>query len=413
MLRQIIYFTLSLGIATAAVHKFFAQPYRLDSEAARTRQNAVERRRFQEIREHWPTFDKWNELQPSIALNHSYESNYAYLTNITVGTPVMWYGSDLCVISSNANLSKVSNSIPQKHTYDSSGSSSFVDLNSNFTDWVCGDGKNGSDQITVDTVSTSVVMGIVDDIGYDFKYDPIDAVLGLNPTTPQSNKNNLVSQLIAGLDKPIMTWWQNDSRRYDGPAQLTLGGEDTDNCQSNYVYAPQIWSRYGYGDFRVHLASASIDGMPNYVKGLNTTLQLWHGRNRIYCSDDVFYLMTNASNASWNETISDWEVDCDVTKANNITLNIGSNGNTADGNTKQLVLTGADYIEYVSWFDTCVVYANHYYSLTYLELTSRFLNNHCLAYNAKEKTVGFADGNVINTQLRPPPSCTAQPMLKH
>ncbi|KAI1706672.1 eukaryotic aspartyl protease domain-containing protein [Ditylenchus destructor] len=368
MLRQIIYFTLLLGIATAAVHKFLARPYRLDGEAARTRQNTVERRRFQEIREHWPEFDKWNELQPSIALNRSYETNFAYLTNITIGTPAqtfvaeidLWYGSDLCVISSSANLSKVSPSVPQKHTYDPSGSSSFVDLNSNFTDWVCGDGKNGSDQVTVDTVSTSVVMGIVDEIGYDFRYDPIDAVLGLNPTTPQSNKNNLVSQLVAGVDKPIMSWWQNDSRNYEGPAQLTLGGEDTDNCQANYAYVPQIWSRYGYGDFR---------------KGLNTTLRLWHGHSPIYCSDDFFYLMTNASNASWNETINDWEVDCDVTKAKNITLNIGSNGNTADSNTKQLVLTGADYIGYLSWYDTCVVYAAHYAYISYVELTNRFLNN--------------------------------------
>ncbi|KAI1700791.1 eukaryotic aspartyl protease domain-containing protein [Ditylenchus destructor] len=413
MLFSSIYFILFLGLTNAAVHKFLAHTYRLDRVEAEIRQNALKRMRFQQIREHWPEFDDQNGLQPSIALNHSETTYNLYLTNITVGTPAqtfvaeidLWYGSDLCVISSSANLSVVDDRLAEKHTYNSSESSSFVDLKGKFADWVCGYGINGSDQVTVDTASANVAMGIVDNLGYEISQYPIDAMLGLNPSTPQSNKDNLVSQLVAGLDKPIVSWWQNESSFYEGPAQLTLGGEDIDNCRSNYVYAPQIPSINGFNDFGVHLVSASIDGMPNSEKGLNTTLQLWHGHNRIYCSDDFFYLMTNASNASWNETIEEWEVDCDVSKVKNITLNIGSNGNTTDSNTKQLVLTGVDYIRYYSWYDKCVVYAAKYKRIRHVEMTFRFLNNHCLAYNVKEKTVGFADAKWINSQLRtsPPP----------
>ncbi|KAI1695833.1 hypothetical protein DdX_19369 [Ditylenchus destructor] len=130
------------------------------------------------------------------------------------------------------------------------------------------------------------------------------------------------------------------------------------------------------------------------------TLELSSGRSEMYCSDDFFYLLTNASNASWNETIYEWEADCDTTKAKNIILNIGSNGNTSDADTKQLVLTGADYIKYLSYYDTCVVYANHYKYIRYVQLKAMFLNNHCLAYNIKEITIGFADTKSIKSQLR-------------
>ncbi|KAI1693781.1 eukaryotic aspartyl protease domain-containing protein [Ditylenchus destructor] len=199
--------------------------------------------------------------------------------------------------------------------------------------------------------------------------------------------NSMVFQKIRSFFITLAT----RSVGYEETAQLTLGGEDTDNCQSKYTYVPQIRSRYGLSGFRVHLASGSIDGMPDFVKGLNTTLKVSPDLGRMYLNDDFFYLLTNASNASWNETINEWEVDCNVTKAKNITLNIGSDGNTADGNTKQLVLTGADYIQYDSRKNTCIVYASRYKYVASVTMTNRFLNNHCIAYNAKEKTIGFAD----------------------
>ncbi|KAI1700077.1 eukaryotic aspartyl protease domain-containing protein [Ditylenchus destructor] len=148
-----------------------------------------------------------NRNSMPVILGHNFARNRCLAYNMKdnkIATPWLFH-----------RKSKVSPTVPQKHTYDPSGSSSFVDLNSNFIDWVCGDGKNGSDQVTVDTVSTSVVMGIVDEIGYDFRYDPIDAVLGLNPTTPQSNKNNLVSQLVAGLDNNI-TFLETQKRKEKG-----------------------------------------------------------------------------------------------------------------------------------------------------------------------------------------------------
>ncbi|KAI1701001.1 eukaryotic aspartyl protease domain-containing protein [Ditylenchus destructor] len=259
----------------------------------------------------------------------------------------------------------------------------------------------------VDDVSANVVMGVItDQIGYYLRYYPVDGVLGLNPTTPFTNADNLVSQLVGTMDTPIMSWWQNVSQYDEGVAQLTLGGEDTDNCQSNYVYVSQqqsLWTTYG--DYSVHIASAQIDGMPDYEVSLNTTTALWPDQDRIYCSYDFFYVLTNATNSAlralatnavYNETLNEWEVDCDLSKTKNVILNIGGSGDKADGTTKQLILTGADYIYYHSYYNTCVVYAYPSEYAQVVELSSRFMNNHCVAYNAKEKTVGFADVKVKN-----------------
>ncbi|KAI1706868.1 eukaryotic aspartyl protease domain-containing protein [Ditylenchus destructor] len=406
MLRTLICLSLLLYIADAAVQKFMARSYLVEDEDAISHHNALRSKRLLESHENIRELFTSHELEPSIVLNRPYNSSYyTYIANVTIGTPAqtfameidLWYGTDLCVLGQNANLSKVSTRIPSKHVYYPGNSSSYVDQKGNFSDYVCGKGRNASDQLNVDQISANVVMGVVDQISYYFKYYPIDGILGLNPSTPDTNANSLASQLIAGLDTPIMSWWQNQSRLNTGTAQLTLGGEDTDNCKSNYVYAPQVWSYGGsYGDFRVHLTSASVDGKSDSEVGQNTTLTLYPDQDRIYCTYDFFYVLTNASNAVYNSTTNAWHVDCDMTKAKNVILNIGGSGNVTDGSTKQLVLTGADYIHYYA-YGVCIVYAYPYDWYRTVELSYLFMNNHCLAYNAKEQTVGFADAKWVNT----------------
>ncbi|KAI1701513.1 eukaryotic aspartyl protease domain-containing protein [Ditylenchus destructor] len=405
MLRQIICLAIIFFLAEASVHKFLAKPYRLEGEAAAIRHNAIRNRRLESVPENLRNFESLSKLSPKLALNRTMDSEWIYTANVTIGTPAqtylmeidMWYAQDLCIIGSSANLSRVDPDLPPKHTYDPSSSSTYVDKNGNFTDYPCGKGINGSDQIKVDDVSANVVMGVITDkIGYYLRYYPVDGVLGLNPTAPYTNADNLVSQLVGTMDNPIMSWWQNMSRYNEGIAQLTLGGEDTDNCQSNYVYAPQQHRNGTYGDYGVHIASAQIDGVSDNEVSLNTTTSLWPDQGRIYCSYDFFYVLTNASNAVFNETSDEWEVDCDLSKTKNIILNIGGSGDKADGTTKQLILTGADYIYHWQYDNTCVVYAYPSEYAQVLELSSRFVNNHCVAYNAKEKTVGFADVKVKN-----------------
>ncbi|KAI1699643.1 hypothetical protein DdX_17188 [Ditylenchus destructor] len=388
MLRLIICLAIIFCLADASVHKFLAKPHRLEGEAAAIRHNAIRNRRLQSIPEDLRNFESLSKLSPKLTLNRTTDSYWAYTANVTIGTPAAW----MQIFRQNTRSIQGTIGLCDYFFWLCS-SSTYVDKNGNFTDFPCGKGINGSDQIKVDDVSANVVLGVItDSIGYLLRYYPVDGVLGLNPTKPYSNADNLVSQLVGTMDTPVMSWWQNTQakltitrpdprtakkntenvcdclvishssvkKRVDllgiGPyAQLTLGGEDTDNCQSNYVYASQQPSRRTtYGDYRVHIASAQIDQM------------------------------------------TDYEVDCDLSKIKNIILNIGGTGDKADGTTKQLILTGADYVYYYKYYDACVVLA---YPSEYAhteELTRRFMNNHCVAYNAKEKTVGFADVKVKN-----------------
>ncbi|KAI1700078.1 hypothetical protein DdX_16946 [Ditylenchus destructor] len=80
--------------------------------------------------------------------------------------------------------------------------------------------------------------------------------------------------------------------------------------------------------WRLARSPTRIGGMPNYVRCF-----LLSDDKREQCVLERNYQRLGG------------RLRCD--ESQNITLNIGSNGNTADSNTKQLVLTGADYIGYL------------------------------------------------------------------
>ncbi|KAI1700634.1 hypothetical protein DdX_16605 [Ditylenchus destructor] len=162
------------------------------------------------------------------------------------------------------------------------------------------------------------------------------------------------------------------------------------------VYAPQVDVDVKFSNWKVHIASASIEGKPDSEVGVNTTLWQYTAFTSIFCPMDLLYVFTNASDAVYDSTKSLWIVDCDLTKAKNVVFNIGGTGNTTDSSTKPLKLTGADYIKYYKYYDICYlsVYGSKYY--TTVELPAQFMNNHCLAYNAKEKSIGFADAKWVN-----------------
>ncbi|KAI1700635.1 hypothetical protein DdX_16606 [Ditylenchus destructor] len=123
----------------------------------------------------------------------------------------LWHIGDLCVIGSNFTLSGTfyDPGRHKKQTYEQRNSSTFTELTGNFQNHFCGSGHSGNDQAKVDLRTANVSMGIVDKLSLYIESEPIDGILGLSPTSSFLSANNLVTQLLADLEKPIMTWWQN------------------------------------------------------------------------------------------------------------------------------------------------------------------------------------------------------------
>uniref|UniRef100_A0A915DNR4 Peptidase A1 domain-containing protein n=1 Tax=Ditylenchus dipsaci TaxID=166011 RepID=A0A915DNR4_9BILA len=110
--------------------------------------------------------------------------------------------------------------------------------------------------------------------------------------------------------------------------------------------------------------------------------------------------LVNATNAVYNSTNLYYTVDCDISQAAKLVFNIGGEGNTTSSANKQLVISAADYVEHETSQGFCYLAA---YFSTYthqLEMNFRFVNNHCLAFNIKDKTIGLADSNTQITDCK-------------
>uniref|UniRef100_A0A915CPL5 Peptidase A1 domain-containing protein n=1 Tax=Ditylenchus dipsaci TaxID=166011 RepID=A0A915CPL5_9BILA len=166
------------------------------------------------------------------------------------------------------------------------------------------------------------------------------------------------------LDKPVFSVWNKLQSDGDGKALLTLGAQDSDNCNSDWVYTPQL----DYYDVHLDYRWFEMMYMPHSAK-------------------KVF---VNASHGKYNRTNGWHLVSCDLSKSSNVIFNIGKANETVE-----LVLTPADYIRYngTTDYNICYLGVLSYKSsarIGYVNLTPQFWRNHCLAYKIKNKSVGFA-----------------------
>ncbi|KAI1692724.1 eukaryotic aspartyl protease domain-containing protein [Ditylenchus destructor] len=408
---------LAASAESGGVLKIPAQAYRMPPEVMAQRQHLFKNdlprhvANYDEIRVN-PKFQQAAATSLQLnTTNYGIHYYYMYFANITIGTPAQtltveidpWYDQELCVLGTGVDEKSLNtDELPPKKVYDKSQSSSYVDIGKNFSMAACGRGQNGTDVVNVGEVSTAVTFGIAQNASSYLKLLPSDGILGINPMPPFNNSQNAISQLLSGLDSPVMTWWQNET--YWGfnatlpVAQLTLGAEDIDHCKSSYVYVPRVTNIKSYDRFYpVHLTTAVIsEGTPEDQIDtrfeINATLNMRHNQYRIYSPRSFFYALTNATNAVYNSTVWEYVVDCDLSKHKDIVLNIGGSGFTEDETSRQIVLSPAEYIYYWSYYRVC--YLSAFVSggeNGVVELPQKFLNNHCLAYNAKEDMIGFSE----------------------
>ncbi|KAI1701275.1 eukaryotic aspartyl protease domain-containing protein [Ditylenchus destructor] len=353
----------------------------------------------------------------SSSINLNATDIWVYIANITVGTPGQvltvivdpWRDQELCILGT-ANI--FDSDIQQRNFYDSSKSNTseiVVGLQGKFVTEKCGRGKIGVDLVNIGKSSMKMAFGVIEEAAHFPKGHKIDGIIGINPFSgvvgdPRRNiPQSAISQLLSQLDYPIMTWWQNktdyENSYKEMTAQLTLGVEDTEHCEAPYVYVPNEEERmesYG-GTYPVHVTSADLEGDSSGRKEmkfeLNGTLQFWHMESTIYTPPSFFYALTNATNAEYKSSVNKYVVDCDLSKHRNITLNVGGSGHTEDATSRKIVLTPPEFgVSYETRDNVCyleVIIGSE--DCQTIELGQSFLNKHCLAYNAKDGTVGFSD----------------------
>ncbi|KAI1728140.1 eukaryotic aspartyl protease domain-containing protein [Ditylenchus destructor] len=336
--------------------------------------------------------------------------NYEWIfrSNISVGTPRqnflvevdLWIDSELSLIDSNANLSKVSHNIPAKATYNTSASTTYMAIEGNYTSW-CGYGHLAKDIATLGGVSVNASLGVVDKLGYWLNLQPIDGTLGLSPREYPTNNISLLRQVLKELDRPVLSLWCNKTGHDAGNSLITLGTEDTDNCHSDWAFVPQVGDWY---DTHLSFASAVIDGESKTLD-LNATVSVNPSYSAFIFGPNSFkYLIVNASNAVFNTSIKFYEVNCNISQAPNITLTLGGYDVSCDSTSRNVIMTGADYIRYHTMYKTCFIsiygYDDKNAKTNYVELPQQFLNNHCLAYNVQNRELGFATAKGHSTDPR-------------
>ncbi|KAI1710867.1 eukaryotic aspartyl protease domain-containing protein [Ditylenchus destructor] len=375
-IRLLALLLVCLAMVNAVVHKIQTQHHALSGKhskhlfgRASLRQQQLYRRKV--------------GMQASVGKLPLQHLNYLTIGTITVGTPPQtfnvevdaFYENELMVIDVNANLSSVSKTVPEKSTYNAEKSSTYVAVNGNASAWGMKAHK-AQDVLNIDSVSGTVKSFLVaDKVPYFINYYPVDGLLGLSPSKKSYFNVSIVSDDL-----------------------VTLGAEDSDNCQSTWSYVPSL-KYYASSPFTVHASSAevTIGGQLTTVNlDANVTFMSWPALDVSYAAKDLF---VNGTGAIYNESVGYYTIDCDTTKAPLITLNLGGVGNSTDSTSQKLVLSGADYIRSWKSMGVCYLGVNFYRGNGMWYLGSQVLNNHCISFNYKERTVGFADSKTPKTDV--------------
>ncbi|KAI1695237.1 eukaryotic aspartyl protease domain-containing protein [Ditylenchus destructor] len=310
-----------------------------------------------------------------------------------------FFDNALILIGANANLSSVSKNIPHKNIYNASNSLTFIPVNGNISFWDLKAHK-AQDVLNIGSLSATIKsFAVGDTVPYFLKYYPIDGLLGLSPIKKSYYNISVVADdLVDQLDKPLISIYTNSTRSGNGTGEVTLGAEDSDNCQNTWSYVPALDYFTNSTPFAVHVSSAEVTiggQLTTFNLDTNVTFLPWPMFDVPIKVKDAF---VNGTGATYNNSIGEYTIDCDTTKAPLITLNLGGAGNSTDSTSRKLVLSGADYIRYSIREGVCYLGVNFYSTINnQWYLGSQVLKNHCISFNYKERTVGFADSKTPKT----------------
>lgn len=239
---------------------------------------------------------------------------------------------------------------------------------------------------------------------------PIAGVVGISPVSQHNgNLTSFASQLngtsasAVGTTVSLYSNLTSVNATYfnAGSGQLTVGGEDEDNCVAgSYVYSPT--GTHLSSGFRVDSisgVSASSGEAISLAVNTNRSMQLSDNSNGVMGTQQFIHLLINASGLVYNNATSAYELgSCDdLAQANDLILHVPS-GET-------VVLSPKDYIFQTrgddgavkcvsNLYDVGIDESDVFFSTVPFVLPQFFLNNHCYAYNYAEGTLGIGSAKV-------------------
>uniref|UniRef100_A0A915CN39 Peptidase A1 domain-containing protein n=1 Tax=Ditylenchus dipsaci TaxID=166011 RepID=A0A915CN39_9BILA len=246
-------------------------------------------------------------------------------------------------------------------------------------------GTPRSDIVNINGLSTNMTFGILSTVEY--------WLFGIQLSVPQNKITIAAEQIVRKLDKPVITVFMNGTQFGNGTAKLTFGSEKSIYCEDNSGYVPLLNTDDPYSycfEFYASTAAITVENVKVSVE-INSSVHLNPHTEYVYCDPAFQNILINATKAVYNSTTYNYQVDCAAMKDYQVILNIGKRGDTTSETTKQLVLTGADYIKYDQSYNTCYLATDvSPYPTDVLILGTNFFNNHCFTYNVNEKTIAFS-----------------------
>ncbi|KAI1714929.1 eukaryotic aspartyl protease domain-containing protein [Ditylenchus destructor] len=446
LLAILLLHTLTYSMCDASVHKFPTKSYELPQELARQRLlyklgNKINAKHHLAVS---------NNNLTNVSVNGTKYTELPFtpcgiyeVVEITAGTPPQsflveldWHDKRYLEL---LDVNSTDDYYPEswwwgKDTFNSSASSTFtpVDDRIKTSAYRAFYGHLGNDMVQMGSLNFNITFVIWDDVYFYFRgdyyqlYKNVSGILGLSPASQLNGTNwymnmtSTVAQLIGQMDQPLITVWSNSSHSGEGSGLLTFGAEDTDHCESNWIYTTKLTpdgktSLY-YSGYTVHLDT--IHG--TWTNGTEQTfeidldLAIVPDISCIVLPWDYAKFFWNISKAVYHDhgdLLGYWIVDCDTTNLGNVTFTVGGPGYDRSNNKYNLTITVDDYSKYYKDYDVCYLDLSFYpaYFTTDRDNTQKkypfilgrqFAQNHCVAYDLENDNIGIAESKYQNLFLK-------------
>ena len=276
-----------------------------------------------------------------------------YFANVTMGTPgqslrlhIDTGSSDLWTNAASSSLCQEnSNECGASGTYDSSSSSTYRFLNSDFNiSYVDGSGASGDYATDVLSIGGQTLSAFQFGIGLE-STSP-QGVLGIGYASNEIQVNRLNQQPYPNLPKAMVeanliqsnaySLWLNDLDANEG--QILFGGVDTAKYTGSLETVPVIQEYGSYYEFIIALTDLSLDGTSySGSSSLPAPVLLDSGSSLIYLPNDLATSVFNSVNAVYDSNAGTAFVPCALA-GNSSSLSFSFSGATINVPYNELVL---------------------------------------------------------------------------